>query len=72
MFIEPPTLIANTCCPVCGTGISRDMPTVEVRPTDKRHGLVVEIHVDSQQCADVVSHDPDKYVEAATINQVAH
>jgi hypothetical protein len=72
VYYEQSAIIDNTCCPVCGTGISPNMPTVELKPSDKRHGLLVTIHVDSQECANVVAGDPDKYIEAAEINQVAH
>ena len=68
---EPRTVIDNTCCPVCGRGISSRMPRVDLRPSDKRHGLVVEIRVDSAACGAKAQREPDKFLAAAEINQVA-
>jgi len=62
----------NTCCPVCGTGTTSSSRTVDLRPSDKRHGLVVAIRVDSRACAARAAREPDKHLFAAEINQVAH
>ncbi|HYE07651.1 MAG TPA: hypothetical protein VEL07_19185 [Planctomycetota bacterium] len=69
---DPKTAMRNTCCPVCGTGTTASSPVVDLRPADKRHGLVVSIRVDSPECAEAALRDPDKHVFAAEINQVAH
>ncbi len=65
-----PSRILNSVCPVCGAGISPDMPSVELHPGSKRHGLSVLVRVDCGKCGDAAARQPDRYLEAAVINQV--
>ncbi len=69
---QTPPHIDNTCCPVCGTGISTDMLSVELIPQGETYGLHTAIRVDSRRCADIARAHPDAHLAAALSNQVAH
>ena len=72
MHADPPVVVDNTCCPVCGAGVSSHTAPIEVRPHDTSFGVRVLVRVDSSACAKAVRQRPEHYLPAAQVNQVAH
>lgn len=59
----------NSICPVCGSRVSSDIPPIELKPRYTAHHEqelpAIAVALCSQQCIDLATADPDRYLEAA-------